>query len=79
MIDVLFFGPVTAHVDNSELQLEYQQSWCLGDVVDHLRTRFPQAFEVICFIAVNQIQTSDLQQRLSDRDEIAFMAKFSGG
>ena len=79
MLNILFFGPVTVHVDSSEMQLEYEPGRSLGDVVDQLRARYPQAFELICFTAVNEKQTSDLQLQLSDNDEIAFMAKFSGG
>lgn len=61
------------------MHLEYAPGDCLGDVVAQLRARYPQAFELICFTAVNEQQTTDLQLPLSDHDEIAFMAKFSGG
>lgn len=79
MIHILFFGPVTAHVDSREMQLEFQPGWRLHDVVVQLQARYPEAFDIICFTAVNELQTRDLQLPLADNDEIAFMAKFSGG
>ena len=51
----------------------------LLDVTTQLKTRYPKAFEIVCFTAVNDQQTSDMQLLLADNDEIAFMAKFSGG
>jgi molybdopterin converting factor small subunit len=41
--------------------------------------QFPGAFSIVSFIAVNQTQVHDKQTVLHDNDEIAFMAKFSGG
>ncbi len=79
MIRVLFFGPVQEHVSSREIQLEFKPGLCLQDVVTQLKLDFPKAFEIICFTAVNAVQTSDTQLLLADNDEIAFMAKFSGG
>lgn len=79
MIRVLFFGPLVAHVDAREMQIEFQSGLCLQDVVAQLQLRYPKAFELVCFTAVNQLQTHDMQLVLSDNDELAFMAKFSGG
>ena len=79
MIRVLFFGPLVAHVNEREVQLEFQPGFCLRDVVAQLQLRYPKAFELICFTAVNQVHTHDMQLKLADQDEIAFMAKFSGG
>jgi molybdopterin converting factor small subunit len=79
MIRVLFFGPMAAQVDEREMQLEFQVGLCLQDIVAQLQLRYPKAFELVCFTAVNEVQTHDMRLKLADHDEIAFMAKFSGG
>ena len=79
MIRVLFFGPLVAHVDEREMQIEFQSGLCLQDVVAQLQLRYPKAFELVCFTAINEVHTHDMQSKLADHDEIAFMAKFSGG
>lgn len=79
MIRVLFFGPVAAQVNEHEMQLEFQPGLCLQDIIAQLQLRYPKAFELVCFTAVNQVHTHDMQLQLADQDEIAFMAKFSGG
>ena len=79
MIRILFFGPVQEHVDSQAMQIEFKPGLRLEDVVMQLQARYPRAFEIICFTAVNQVQTRDMQLALADNDEIAFMAKFSGG
>jgi molybdopterin converting factor small subunit len=79
MIQVLFFGPVADRVKTRELQLAFVADMKLQDVVTELKARYPKAFDIVCFTAVNQTQVSDMQLALSDGDEIAFMAKFSGG
>ena len=79
MIRVLFFGPVAAQVNEHEMQLEFQVGLCLQDIVAQLQLRYPKAFELVCFTAVNEVQTHDMRLKLADHDEIAFMAKFSGG
>ena len=45
----------------------------------HIGMQYPGAFSIVSFIAVNQTQVHDKQMALHDNDEIAFMAKFSGG
>ena len=79
MMRVLFFGPVVERVGSNELRVEYRSGMCLEDVVMQLQLRYPAAFEIVCFMAVNDHQTRDLSVPLADNDEIAFMAKFSGG
>lgn len=79
MIRILFFGPVAEQVDTREMKVEYQMSMCLEDVIEQLKARYPKAFEIVCFIAVNEVQTHDMKLLLADNDEVAFMAKFSGG
>lgn len=79
MIRILFFGPVVERVDDREMQIEFQSGLRLHDVVSQLESRYSKAFEIVCFTAVNDVQIRDPQLLLSDNDEIAFMAKFSGG
>jgi molybdopterin converting factor small subunit len=79
MIRILFFGPIAEQVNERAFQLEFRTGLCLQDVVTQLNMRFPKAFELVCFTAVNEVQTRDMQLVLADNDEIAFMAKFSGG
>jgi molybdopterin converting factor small subunit len=79
MIRVLFFGPVAESVSTRQMQIDFQPGFCLQDVVSQLTARYPKAFEIICFIAVNDVQTRDMRLALQDNDEIAFMAKYSGG
>jgi molybdopterin converting factor small subunit len=79
MIRVLFFGPVAERVAARQTEIDFQPGLCLQDAVAQLATRYPQAFELISFIAVNNVQTRDMNLALKDNDEIALMAKFSGG
>ena len=79
MIRVLFFGPVVEHVDAHEMQVEFQSGMCLQELVSQMKSLYPMAFELICYTAVNDVQTRNMQLPLADNDEIAFMAKFSGG
>lgn len=79
MIRVLFFGPVVDRVGSRDMQIDFSPGMRLQDVTAQLQARYPQAFEIVCFTAVNDRQTSDMQLPLADNDEIAFMAKFSGG
>jgi molybdopterin converting factor small subunit len=79
MIKVLFFGPVADRVQMRETQVEFSQGMTLHDVIAHLGMQHPGAFSIVSFIAVNQTQIHDKQMELSDDDEIALMAKFSGG
>lgn len=79
MLKILFFGPVVECVGSREIHVEFQPGSCLQDVLELLTARFPKAFDLVCFTAVNEVQTRDLKMPLMDGDEIAFMAKFSGG
>ena len=79
VIRVLFFGPVAECADARQMQFDFQPGLCLQDVVTQLAARFPKAFDIVCFIAVNNEQARDMRLPLKDEDEIAFMAKFSGG
>ena len=79
MIRVLFFGPVADRVQMRETQLDFTPGMILHDVIAHLGAIHPGAFSIVSFIAVNQNQVHDKQMALQDKDEIAFMAKFSGG
>ena len=77
MIRILFFGPVTERTGCCDMQIEFRSGLRLQDVVEQLWARFPNAFGLVCFTAVNQVQTRDPKLPLADNDEIAFMAKFS--
>lgn len=79
MIRVLFFGPVADRVGQREMQLDFTDGITLHDVTHSIGMQHPGAFSIVSFIAVNQQQVRDKQMRLNDNDEIAFMAKFSGG
>lgn len=79
MIHVLFFGPVADRVQMRETQLSYISGMKLQDVIATLEVQHPSAFDIVSFTAVNQTQVKDMQLLLYDGDEIAFMAKFSGG
>ncbi len=79
MIRVLFFGPVADRVQAREMQLAYTAGMKLQDLIAQLEAKHPDAFGIISFIAINQAQVHDKCMALGDNDEIAFMAKFSGG
>jgi molybdopterin synthase sulfur carrier subunit len=79
MITVLFFGPVSERVGATSLQVEHQDGMTLQDLRDCLSAKYPLAFEIVCFTAVNGEQVHDLNLPLANCSEIAFMAKFSGG
>jgi molybdopterin converting factor small subunit len=79
MIKVLFFGPVADRVQMRETQVEFTPNMTLHNVIAHLGMQHPGAFSLVSFIAVNQSQVHDKQMALHDNDEIALMAKFSGG
>ncbi len=79
MLKVLFFGPVADRVQARELKLPCRDGMKLQELVDDLSARYPHAFEIVCFTAVNQAQERDMQRVLAAGDEITFMAKFSGG
>ncbi|OGS94921.1 MAG: hypothetical protein A3H31_04525 [Gallionellales bacterium RIFCSPLOWO2_02_FULL_57_47] len=79
MMRILFFGPVADRVKMRETQVEFNAGMTLHDVIARLGVQHPGAFSIVSFIAVNQVQIHDRQMVLNDNDEIAFMAKFSGG
>lgn len=79
MIKVLFFGPVADRVKMRETEVEFSPGMTLHDVIAHLGMQHPGAFSIVSFFAVNQEQVHDKQMALQDNDEIALMAKFSGG
>lgn len=79
MIQVLFFGPVAERIQMRETRLAYTAGMTLQDVFATLGAQYPRAFDIVSFTAVNQAQVKDMRLPLNDGDEIAFMAKFSGG
>lgn len=79
MIRVLFFGPVADRVQAREMQVAHAPGMTLQALIEQLEAKHPDAFGIVSFIAVNQAQACDRQMALNDNDEIAFMAKFSGG
>ncbi|OGS73515.1 MAG: hypothetical protein A2063_08470 [Gallionellales bacterium GWA2_60_142] len=79
MISVLLFGPVAERARVSMLQFEHRSGLTLQQLRDELAASHPQAFEIVCFTAVNGEQARDPQLPLKDGDEVAFMARFSGG
>ena len=79
MINVLLFGPIADRMQAREMSVEFTDGMKLLDVIAQLSAQHSQAFDIVSFIAVNQIQVRDKQLLLCDNDEVAFMAKFSGG
>ncbi|WP_035384726.1 MoaD/ThiS family protein [Ferriphaselus sp. R-1] len=79
MIRVLFFGPVAERIGARELELPCVAGMRLQALIEQLSAQHPGAFDIVSFIAVNQTQVHDTQLPLNDGDEIALMAKFSGG
>ncbi|HEU0188525.1 MAG TPA: MoaD/ThiS family protein [Gallionella sp.] len=79
MIKVLFFGPVAERISASELSVEFREGMRLREVRDELAAQYPQAFEIVCFVAANGEHVRDMSLLLADNSEVAFMARFSGG
>ena len=79
MIKVLFFGPVADRIGSREMTLDYSGGMALHDVMRKVGIQHPGALSIVSFIAVNQQQVHDKQMALRDNDEVALMAKFSGG
>lgn len=79
MIKVLFFGPVAERVGANELKVEFHAGMRVQDVRTQLQARYPAAFEIVCFVAVNGEHTLDMSAALTDNSEVVFMSKFSGG
>ncbi|MDD4911888.1 MAG: MoaD/ThiS family protein [Sideroxydans sp.] len=79
MIKVLFFGPVAEKIGQREMLLDFTDGMTLHGVTHDIDLRYPGALSIVSFMAVNQQQVRDAQIALNDDDEIALMAKFSGG
>ena len=79
MIKVLFFGPVAERIGNNMLQAAHRPGMRLQDLRDEFAAQYPEAFEIVCFAAMNGEHIRDLSVALPDNSEVAFMAKFSGG
>ncbi len=79
MIRVLFFGPVADRVQTREMEFDFTAGMTLHDITHKVGMQHPGALSIVSFIAVNQTQVRDKLLPLNDNDEIAFMAKFSGG
>ncbi|MDH2917100.1 MAG: MoaD/ThiS family protein [Gallionella sp.] len=79
MIRVLFFGPVADRVQTREMQFDFIPGMTLHDIIHKVGMQHPGALSIVSFIAVNRTQVRDKQMLLNDNDEIALMAKFSGG
>jgi len=61
------------------MQFEFTQGMTLHDIIARIGMQHPGALSIVSFIAINQTQVHEKQTALHDNDEIAFMAKFSGG
>lgn len=79
MIKVLFFGPVAERVGASEVQMAFKAGMRLQDVREQLKEKYPAAFEIVCFAAVNGAHALDMSLPLAEHSEVVFMSKFSGG
>lgn len=79
MIKVLFFGPVAERIGRSNLDVEFRPGLQLQALREQLSKQYPEAFDIVCFTAVNGAHVRDLSQELADNSDVAFMAKFSGG
>jgi sulfur-carrier protein len=79
MIKILFFGPVAERVGAGEMQVAFKAGMRLQDLREQLQARFPAAFEIVCFAAVNGQHALDMSLPLAEQSEVVFMSKFSGG
>ena len=80
MIKVLFFGPVAERASARQIDLDFQEGLRWQDVRDSLRTRHPEAFEIVSIVAVNGRRVGEQDTApLADGAEIVFMSAFSGG
>lgn len=79
MIKILFFGPVAERVGQHDLLLPATPGLTLQHLYDELQQRFPRAFEIVCFTALNGEMLRDLSHTVQMGDEVVFMSKFSGG
>lgn len=79
MIKVLFFGPVAERVGSNEVQVQFASGMRLQDLRAQLQAKYPAAFEIVCFAAVNGEHALDMLLPLAEHSEVVFMSKFSGG
>ncbi|MGB9094792.1 MAG: MoaD/ThiS family protein [Gallionella sp.] len=79
MIKVLFFGPVAERVGSSEAAADFSAGMRLQDLRAQLQAKYPAAFEIVCFAAVNGEHVTDMSLPLAEGNEVVFMSKFSGG
>ncbi len=79
MIKVLFFGPVADRVGATMVPAEFREGMRLQDLYSQMQASYPEAFDLVCFTAVNGTHTRDMQLSLQDGSEVVFMSKFSGG
>jgi len=79
VIKVLFFGPVAERAGAGEVEIEFNAGMRLRDLRTQLQTKYPAAFEIVCFAAVNGVHALDMSLPLADHSEVVFMSKFSGG
>jgi molybdopterin converting factor small subunit len=79
MIKVMFFGPVAERVGASEVEIEFNAGMRLQDLRDQLQAKYPAAFDIVCFAAVNGAHALDMSLPLVEHSEVVFMSKFSGG
>ncbi len=79
MIKVLFFGPIADRVQMRETRLEFTEGMTMHEVIAYFEVHHPGAFNIVAFISVNQEQIHNKRMALHDNDEIALIAKFSGG
>ena len=79
MVKVMFFGPVAERVGASEVEVEFRSGLRLQELRDQLQARYPAAFEIVCFSAVNGAHVLDMSMPLAEHSEVVFMSKFSGG
>jgi molybdopterin converting factor small subunit len=79
VIRVMFFGPVSERVGTNEVQVTFNAGMHLQDLRDQLQAKYPTAFEIVCFAAVNGEHVLDMSLPLAEHSEVVFMSKFSGG
>ena len=79
MIKVLFFGPVAERVGKREVTMEFTAGMRMQDLRAHLQELHPEAFEIVCFAAVDGEHVLDMSLPLAENSEVVFMSKFSGG
>lgn len=79
MIRVLFFGPIAELIGQRTIEMEHREGMSLRQLRETLAERYPQAFTMVAFVAVNGVQIRAADHVLADGSEVAFMAKFSGG